>query len=168
MCATDPTTLLSARILDAGGALLKTLNGPLIPGTDDYTLAWSTTGPDACKIILTLTDNAGAIAPNQRLEVTYQTQIDPAFVGGGSGNLINVAGATHWFNANSTVGSRKEFLGGGTGLLTGSRFRLLLREDSQQSDDGRRSGHLGDAGRHAALPDPSVQRQPDHQQYQHR
>ncbi len=119
MCETDPTTHgtgLSARILNPDGTLNRTLNGPLTGGSD-YTLAWSTTGPNACKLILTLTDNAGAVELNQRLVVTYQTKIDSSFISGGSGDLINVAGATRWFNAGSTLG-RKEFLGGGTGLLT--------------------------------------------------
>lgn len=109
MCEANPVTFgpgLAARIMQADGT---TLVRNLTAGTD-YTAAWGgTTGPDACKLTVTLTDAAGAIAPNQRLRVTYSTRLDTAFSAGGAGTLTNVAGATQWYNGASTVGGRVGF-----------------------------------------------------------
>lgn len=109
MCETNPVTFgpgLAARIVQANGT---TLVRNLTAGTD-YTAAWGgTAGPDACTLSVTLTDAGGAIAPNQRLVVTYSTRLDTDFSLGGSGTLTNVAGATQWYNGASTVGGRVGF-----------------------------------------------------------
>lgn len=109
MCEADPVTFgagLSARLLKADGSLDKNL-----VAVTDYTVSWGgAVGPNACKLSLTLTDAAGAIAGNGgRLIVSYETRLDTDFTLGGSGTLTNVAGATQWFNGVSTVGGRMGF-----------------------------------------------------------
>ena len=71
---------------------------PLTQGTH-YTLAY-TPGPPICELTLTLLDAAGPIGPNEHLIVSYQAELDADTQNGAS--LTNVAGATEWFNGDST------------------------------------------------------------------
>jgi uncharacterized repeat protein (TIGR01451 family)/fimbrial isopeptide formation D2 family protein len=68
-----------------------------------YTLTY--TGPPTCELSLTLLDAAGPIAPGQHLIVEYRTKLD---VDSQNGALTNYAGATRWFNDDSSNLSRVE------------------------------------------------------------
>jgi large repetitive protein len=116
MCAADPTTTLSAKIVQADGV---TPVRTLIPGTD-YSAAYS-----GCRLGFTMTD-ASAISPQQHLLVTYQTQLDPGFTNDGA-TLTNVAGATQWFSANSSNAGRRGF----ARTLTDGTPTVIDFQDSQ-------------------------------------
>ncbi len=153
MRVNDPTATLSARIVAADGTtLVKTL----VSGTD-YTVS-PLPYLGGGQFSLTMTDAAGPIAPNQRLIITYQTQIDPLgspdFPDDGV-TLTNVAGATQWFSADSShIAGRRQYeqdpqrrnsrrhrrLSGQPGHLSG-HARLLLREDSPEPDQSCGPGY---------------------------
>jgi large repetitive protein len=103
MCAFDPTDALEAKIVQADGTLVK----ELVRG-DDYTVT-----PDpysgGCEFLLALTGDQASIGPQQRLILTYPSQLDPEFTDDGA-LLTNIAGATRWYSANSTHSGRREFV----------------------------------------------------------
>jgi uncharacterized repeat protein (TIGR01451 family)/fimbrial isopeptide formation D2 family protein len=108
MCDYDPRTFnpptdpgVRARIVAGDGTLVRVL----IPGTD-YSLNYA--GPTACQLGLTMTNDAGPIAPEHHLIITYQTQLDADSTGDGI-TLTNVAGATEWFSADSSYAGRRAF-----------------------------------------------------------
>jgi uncharacterized repeat protein (TIGR01451 family) len=101
MCSTTPQ-VLTAQVFQADG--VTPANGPLVPGTD---FSISYVGAPTCKLTLTVLTAAGTIAPNQRLIVTYRTQLDANSQNGAQ--LTNVAGAVQWFNADSSVSTRQAF-----------------------------------------------------------
>jgi uncharacterized repeat protein (TIGR01451 family) len=78
---------------------------PLTEGTH-YTLSY-TTGPPNCQLTLTLLDAAGPIGPNEHLVISYQAELDANTQNGAS--LTNVAGATEWFNGDSTIADRQPY-----------------------------------------------------------
>lgn len=82
-----------------------TLGGNPLP-QGSYTVSWS--GGPACELAFTLLDTAGPIRPNESLVVTYRTKLDADTRNGAM--LTNVAGATEWFNGNSTIGGRVPYL----------------------------------------------------------
>jgi hypothetical protein len=83
-----------------------TLGGsPLTEGTH-YSLNYAT-GPPSCSLTLTLLDAAGPIGPNEHLIVSYQLELDANTQNGAT--LTNVAGATEWFNGDSTVANRQPY-----------------------------------------------------------
>ncbi|MDF3031687.1 MAG: conserved repeat domain protein [Moraxellaceae bacterium] len=102
MCATDPAATLVARILAADGT---TLVRNLAAGSD-YTLNF--TGAPTCRFDLVLTTAGGAIAPDQRLVVTYDSALDPGFMSDGA-TLTNVAGAVQWYNDAVTNAGRRVY-----------------------------------------------------------
>jgi uncharacterized repeat protein (TIGR01451 family) len=78
---------------------------PLTQGTH-YSLDYST-GPSGCGFTLTLLDAAGPIGPNEHLVITYQAELDANTQNGTT--LTNVAGATEWFNGDSTIADREPY-----------------------------------------------------------
>src|SRR5207249_5608885 len=64
-------------------------------------------GAPTCELTLTVLTAAGTISPNQRLIITYRTQLDANSQSGAQ--LTNVAGAVQWFNADSSVSTRQAF-----------------------------------------------------------
>jgi len=101
MCSTTPQ-VLTAQVFQADG--VTPANGPLVPGTD---FSISYVGAPTCKLTLTVLTAAGTIAPNQRLIVTYRTQLDANSQIGAQ--LTNIAGAVQWFDADSSVSTRQAF-----------------------------------------------------------
>ncbi|MBE0599229.1 MAG: DUF11 domain-containing protein [Desulfuromonadales bacterium] len=102
MCDYDPRPGLSARVVAADG----TLAAELTEGAD-YSLSY--TGPlgtPACQLAVTLTRDAGPIAPEQHLIITYQTQLDSEPKPQDGITLINVAGATRWFSSDGSYPPR--------------------------------------------------------------
>jgi len=102
MCDYDLTTSVSARIVDNGGATLRTLS----LGTD-YSFSYT-----SCLLSLTMTDAAGGIAPGQSLIISYQTMLNPTSSSippiDGMG-YTNVAAATQWFNRDSSFSERGQY-----------------------------------------------------------
>src|SRR5229473_2766851 len=103
MCSTTPQ-VLSAQVFQADGVTPVAGKGPLVPGTD-FSISYS--GAPTCKLTLTMLTAAATISPNQRLIITYRTQLDANSQNGAQ--LTNVAGAVQWFNADSSVTTRQAF-----------------------------------------------------------
>ena len=101
MCSTTPQ-VLTAQVFQADG--VTPVGGPLKAGTD-FSISYA--GAPTCKLNLTVRTAAGTIAPNQRLIVTYQTQLDANSQNGAQ--LTNIAGAVQWFNADSSFPARQPF-----------------------------------------------------------
>ncbi len=103
MCSTTPQ-VLSAQVFQADGVTPVAGKGPLVPGTD-FSISYS--GAPTCKLTLTMLTAAATISPNQRLIITYRTQLDANSQNGAQ--LTNVAGAVQWFNGDSSVSTRVAF-----------------------------------------------------------
>src|SRR5262249_4462871 len=103
MCNMTPQ-VLSARVFQADGITPVPGKGPLTAGTD-YTLSYA--GTPNCTLTLNMLSAAAAINPSQRLIITYQTQLDANSQSGAQ--LTNVAGATQWYNAPSSVTGRQSY-----------------------------------------------------------
>ena len=95
MCDATPQ-IQSARVFAADGVTPVPGKGPLVAGTD-YTLSYS--GAPTCQLSLAMLTPASAIDTDQRLIVTYGTQLDAGSQDGVT--LTNVAGATQWFDDES-------------------------------------------------------------------
>ena len=78
---------------------------PLTSGTQ-YTTTF--TGAPSCELGLTLLDAAGPLRPGQSLLVSYRTRLDADTQNGAV--LTNVAGATQWFNGDSSIAGRLPYL----------------------------------------------------------
>jgi uncharacterized repeat protein (TIGR01451 family) len=96
MCAMAPE-LLSARVYAGDGVTPVPGKGPLVPGTD---FSVDLIGAPTCELTLTMLSAAAVIGPDERLIVTYRTQLDPHTEDGIT--LTNVAGAVRWFNDEAT------------------------------------------------------------------
>src|SRR6266567_2081185 len=103
MCSTTPQ-VLSAQVFQADGVTPVVGKGPLVPGTD---FSISYVGATTCRLTLTMLTGATTISPNQRLIITYRTQLDANSQNGAQ--LTNIAGAVQWFNADSSVSTRQAF-----------------------------------------------------------
>src|SRR6266567_2937191 len=102
-CSTTPQ-ILSAQVFQADGVTPVAGKGPLVPGTD---FSISYTRAPTCELTLTMLTAAGTISANQRLIITYRTQLDANSQTGAQ--LTNVAGAIQWFNADSSVSTRQTY-----------------------------------------------------------
>jgi uncharacterized repeat protein (TIGR01451 family) len=100
MCSTTPQ-VLSAQVFQADGVTPVAGKGLLVQGTD---FSISYIGAPTCKLTLTMLTAAATISPNQRLIITYRTQLDANSQNGAQ--LTNVAGAVQWFNGDSSVSTR--------------------------------------------------------------
>jgi uncharacterized repeat protein (TIGR01451 family)/fimbrial isopeptide formation D2 family protein len=83
-----------------------TLAGAPLTQNTHYTLNY-TPGPPRCELTLTLLDAAGPIGPNEHLIVAYQAELDADTQNGIA--LTNVAGATEWFNGDSSIPDRQPY-----------------------------------------------------------
>lgn len=92
MCDLTPE-VLSARVFAADGVTPVPGKGPLVAGID-YTFAYA--AAPSCELSLTMSSTASVIGPDERLIITYRTQLDADTQGGVA--LTNVAGATEWFD----------------------------------------------------------------------
>src|SRR5207245_10475525 len=102
-CSTT-AQVFSAQHLQADGVMPVAGKGPVVPGTD---FSISYVGAPICELMLTVLTAAGTISRNQRLIITYRTQLDANSQSGAQ--LTNVAGAVQWFNADSRVSTRQAF-----------------------------------------------------------
>jgi uncharacterized repeat protein (TIGR01451 family) len=103
MCNTTPQ-VLSAQVFQADGVTPVPGKGPLVPSTD---FSISYTGAPTCKLTLTMLTAAATIGPNQRLIITYRTQLDAKSQNGAK--FTNVAGAVQWFDGGSSISTRQSY-----------------------------------------------------------
>src|SRR5262249_34816480 len=101
MCNMTPQ-LLTAQVFQADG--VTPVAGPLVSGTD---FSISYIAAPTCKLTLTMLTAAATIGPNQRLIITYRTQLDAPSQNGAK--LTNIAGAVQWFSADSSVSTRQPY-----------------------------------------------------------
>ncbi|WP_239026847.1 isopeptide-forming domain-containing fimbrial protein [Geomonas oryzisoli] len=95
MCGSAPTGV-TARVYQADGVTPVSAN--LVNGTD-FTVGFAPA--PACTMTVAMKSSAAAIAPGERLLVTYSASLDPYTAGGIT--LTNVAGATRWLSADPAV-----------------------------------------------------------------
>ena len=100
MCDRTPE-VQSARVFAADGVTPVPGKGPLNPGID-YLLSYS--AAPTCRLEMTMLTPAGRIGPNERLILRYRTQLDAGTQNGIT--LTNIAGATQWFNGDSSNSNR--------------------------------------------------------------
>lgn len=93
MCDAAPTAV-TAQVFQADG--VTPVGAVLVAGTD-YTSAFAPA--PSCTLTLTMRSAAAAIAPNQRLIVSYQASLDADNLSGTV--LTNRAAATQWFSADT-------------------------------------------------------------------
>ena len=104
MCNVTPQ-ILSARVFQADGVTPVAGKGALAAGTD-FSLTYAP-APN-CQLTLNMLTPAAMIGPNERLIVSYRTQLDADSEDGAT--LTNVAGATQWFNGSSNNANRVNFV----------------------------------------------------------
>ena len=100
MCSVTPQ-ILSAQVFAADGVTPVPGKGPLTEGVD-YTFSY--VGAPGCELALTMLTSAGVIGPDERLVISYRTQLDPDSQNGVL--LTNIAGVTQWFNGDSSNADR--------------------------------------------------------------
>ena len=105
MCNTTPV-ILSAQVFAADGVTAVTGKAPLSQNTD-YSFSYS--GAPNCQVNLVMMTAAATISATQHLIITYRTQLDANSQSGAT--LTNIAGATQWFNGDSSVTTRKTYAG---------------------------------------------------------
>jgi uncharacterized repeat protein (TIGR01451 family)/fimbrial isopeptide formation D2 family protein len=120
MCVISPLGSLAVRVVAADGV---TTVRTLAAGSD-YNASFA--AAPSCELAVTLTDAGGAIAPTQRLMVTYDSQLDPGFTNDGA-LLTNVAGATAWSNGPATQASRRSY----SRTLTDGTPAVVDHQDNQ-------------------------------------
>ena len=160
MCTTTPE-ILSARVFAADGVTPVPGKGPLVQGTD-YSLVYNGA---ACELTFTTLSAASVIGADERLLISYRTQLDSDSQGGAM--LTNVAGATQWYDGPSTNPAREAFTRVLTDGTVGDRRTTRTRTPSRSIcrccasrrrrsivTSGQNPADARDAGRHAALPDP--------------
>jgi uncharacterized repeat protein (TIGR01451 family) len=102
MCSATPQ-VVSAQVFQADGVTPVPGKGPLAPGTDFSTSYSAST----CELTLAMLTPAGTIGPNQRLIITYRTQLDANSQNGAT--LTNIAGAVQWFAGDPSISTRQSF-----------------------------------------------------------
>jgi uncharacterized repeat protein (TIGR01451 family) len=103
MCSLTPE-VLNAQVFQADGVTPVAGKGPMVPGTD---FSISYIGAPTCELTLTVLTAAGTIGPNQRLIITYRTQLDANSQNGAQ--LTNVAGAVQWFDGDNSISTRQSY-----------------------------------------------------------
>jgi uncharacterized repeat protein (TIGR01451 family) len=101
MCNMTPQ-VLAAQVFQADG--VTPVAGSLVSGTD-FSIGYI--AAPTCKLTLTMRTPAATIGPNQRLIITYRTQLDANSQNGAK--LTNIAGAVQWFSADSSVSTRQTY-----------------------------------------------------------
>jgi uncharacterized repeat protein (TIGR01451 family) len=121
-CDVAPSAI-TAQLFAADG--VTPVSGPLVEGTD---FAVSFAGPPACVLGLTFLSAVGTIGPDQRLVVSYATELDADSQNGAA--LTNVAGATEWFSFDASSLDRRR----DTRTLTDGSVEVLDHEDAHTVD----------------------------------
>ncbi|QWV96935.1 DUF11 domain-containing protein [Geomonas nitrogeniifigens] len=121
MCGSAPTNV-TARVYQADGVTPVSAN--LVNGTD-FTVSFAPA--PACTMTVAMKSAAAAIAPGERLLVTYNAALDPYTAGGIT--LTNVAGATRWLSADPAVAAAGD-IQTTTGALTNGTPGVLDIQDA--------------------------------------
>ena len=103
MCDLTPE-ILSAQVFASDGVTSIPGKGPLVSGSD-YLLSYS--AAPSCQLDIRMLTAAGTIGPSERLIIRYRTQLDGDTQNGIT--LTNVAGATQWFNGDSSNPDRQPY-----------------------------------------------------------
>ena len=103
MCDVTPQ-ILSAQVFASDGTTAVPGKGPLTEGVD-YTVSYA--GPPNCELTLTMLTPAAVIGANERLVISYQTQLDSDSQNGAL--LTNIAGVTQWYNGDSSNTDRVSY-----------------------------------------------------------
>jgi len=120
MCDISPE-ILSAQVFAADGVSPVPGKGPLVEGTD-FTVNYD--GAPNCELTLTMLTAAGTIGPDEHLIINYRTRLDADSQDGIT--LTNVAGATEWFNGDSSNIDRQAY----TRTVTDGTVGVLDHEDA--------------------------------------
>ena len=96
MCDVTPQ-ILSAQVFANDGSTPVPGKGPLVAGVD-YTINYS--GAPNCELTFMMLTAAGVVGPDERLVISYQTQLDADSQNGAQ--LTNIAGVTQWYNGDSS------------------------------------------------------------------
>ncbi len=120
MCDATPQ-VLSARVFAADGVTPVPGKGPLVAGSD-FTFSYA--GAPTCTLTLAMLSPAAVIGPDERLIITYRSQLDVDSQDGAA--LTNVAGATEWFDGESSTPNRVTF----TRTLTDGTPGVLDHQDA--------------------------------------
>ena len=96
MCNATPE-ILSAQVFAADGVTPVPGKGPLIEGID-YALNYA--GAPTCTLTIVMLTGQATIGPDERLVVSYRTQLDADSQDGAT--LTNIAGATQWYNGDNS------------------------------------------------------------------
>ncbi len=120
MCDLTPQ-VQSAQVFAADGVTPVPGKGPLLAGSD-FTFAYS--AAPTCELTLMMLTGAAAIGANERLVITYRTQLDAGSQNGIT--LTNVAGAVEWFSDDGGNPDRQTF----TRTLTDGTVGVLDHEDA--------------------------------------
>jgi uncharacterized repeat protein (TIGR01451 family) len=120
MCDNVPL-VLSAQVFAADGVTPVPGKGPLVQGSD-FSASYS--GAPDCRLDLVMLSAAALIGPNERLIVTYQSEIDANT--DNNVTLTNVAAATQWFSADPSDVNRLTYLRS----LTNGTVGALDHEDA--------------------------------------
>jgi uncharacterized repeat protein (TIGR01451 family) len=119
LCDTTPT-VLNAQVFAADGVTPVPGKGSLSAG--DYSLSY--VGAPTCELTLSMVSSEAAIGPNERLIISYRTQLDADTQDGAA--LTNVAGTTEWFNGDASNPNRTAFVR----TLTNGTVGTLDHEDA--------------------------------------
>ncbi|MCZ6712198.1 MAG: hypothetical protein O7B25_17685, partial [Gammaproteobacteria bacterium] len=103
MCDVTPE-VQNAQVFAADGVTPVPGKGALVPGAD---FSVSFNGAPTCELTLIMLTAAGAVGPSERLIINYRTQLDADSEDGAT--LTNVAGATQWFNGDSSNTDRQTY-----------------------------------------------------------
>jgi len=103
MCTSDVRPTIAAGVYAADG--VTPVSGPLAAGTD-FSVTWNGGTSSACQLAFSMQTSKAKIGSTQHLIITYQTTLDSGI---SSGTFTNVAGATRWFGADSSVTLRREY-----------------------------------------------------------
>jgi len=120
MCSFDPTTAIapnqiSAQIYAADGV---TPVGPVLTAGSDYSVSFNNTSTP-CTLTFNMLSAAATIGPTQRLIIKYGAKLDSTETTSGVA-YTNYAGATSWYNADSSVSGRHQFTGSVTNGTVGT------------------------------------------------
>lgn len=120
MCETAPA-VTGAQVFASDGVTPVAGKGPLQEGSD---FLFSFNAAPGCELTLTLLSPASAIAPGERLVISYEAKLDADTQDGIA--LTNVAAATEWFDGDADAAFRNNF----TRTLTDGTVGVLDHEDA--------------------------------------
>ena len=121
MCGSAPANI-TARVFQSDG--ITPVSAALVNGSD-FTVSFA--AAPACTFTIEMKSPAAAIAPTNRLIVSYSAGLDPYTAGGVT--LTNIAGATRWLSADPgvTAAGNIQTL---TGPLTNGTIGVLDNQDA--------------------------------------